>query len=381
MARRARCSTEGVDEAPSDPPVRPGLGAADDPAQSLYFRPIFGDDAGHSRIEDCEVMIRSAGGVARFTTSVAEASDWARSQGRDAGAHAIAIAERLRRPPERFAGLVLDRPLIMGVINVTPDSFSDGGETDSAETAIARGRAHVEAGADILDIGGESTRPGSSPVPEDEELDRVLPVVRRLAATGAAISIDTRRAGVMAAALDAGATIVNDVTALQGDVGAMAIAAERNAWVVLMHMRGEPRTMQADPRYDDALLDVYDFLEERVSACEAAGIGRERIAVDPGIGFGKTVDHNLEILEGLGVYRAIGCPVVIGVSRKSFIEKLSAEEPPDRRLAGSIAAALAAVERGAHIVRVHDVGETRQALAVWTAITDGRNRHGDPAGA
>ena len=373
MAPRARRSTEGADDAPSNPPNRPRLGAAADPARSLYLRPIFGDAAGRTRLENCEVMIRSAAGdgVARFATSVAGALDWARSQGRDAGAHAIALAERLRRPPARFAGLALDRPLIMGVINVTPDSFSDGGEAYSPETAIARGRAHVEAGADIIDIGGESTRPGSSPVPEDEELDRVLPVVRHLAATGAAISVDTRRAGVMAAALDAGATIINDVTALQGDAGAMAIAAERKAWVVLMHMLGEPRTMQDDPRYDDALLDVYDFLEERVSACEAAGIGRERIAVDPGIGFGKSADHNLEILEGLGVYRAIGCPVVIGVSRKSFIAKLSAGEPPDRRLAGSVAAALAAVARGAHVVRVHDVGETRQALAVWTAIAAG----------
>ncbi|MDP6604296.1 MAG: dihydropteroate synthase [Rhodospirillales bacterium] len=353
--------------------MRPRLGAAADPVRSLYLRPIFGDDAGRTPRETCEVIIRSAGtvGVRRFTTSVAEALDWARSQGRDAHARVKALAGRLRRPPERFAGLALDRPLIMGVINVTPDSFSDGGETYSPETAIARGRAHVEAGADILDIGGESTRPGGSPVPEDEELDRVLPVVRGLAETGAAISVDTRRAGVMTAALDAGATIINDVTALRGDAGAMAIAAERKAWVVLMHMRGEPRTMQDDPRYDDARLDVYDFLEERVSACEAAGIGRDRIAVDPGIGFGKTVDHNLEILEGLGIYRAIGCPVVIGVSRKSFIAKLSAEESPDRRLAGSVAAALAAVARGAHVVRVHDVRETRQALAVWTAIAAG----------
>ncbi len=371
MAPRARRPTEGADDAPSDPPVRPRLNANADPARSLYLRPIFGAAAGRTRREDCEVMIRSGGDVARFTTSVTEALDWARSQGLAAGVHAMALAERLRRPPERFAGRALDRPLIMGVINVTPDSFSDGGETDSAETAIARGHAHVEAGADILDIGGESTRPGSSPVPEDEELDRVLPVVRHLAETGVAISVDTRRAGVMAAALDAGATIINDVTALRSDAGAMAIAAERKAWVVLMHMRGEPRTMQDDPRYDDALLDVYDFLEERVSACEAAGIARDRIAVDPGIGFGKTVDHNLEILDGLGVYRAIGCAVVIGVSRKSLIARLSAAEPPNRRLAGSVAAALAAVERGAHVVRVHDVRETRQALAVWTAITAG----------
>ena len=269
-----------------------------------------------------------------------------------------------------FAGLPLSRTLVMGVINVTPDSFSDGGETLESRAAVARGLAMLEDGADMLDVGGESTRPGAAPVTVDEEIARVVPVVRGLAAAGALVSIDARRANVMEAAIGSGARIVNDVTALTGDPRSLSLVAEAGVSVILMHMQGEPATMQLAPHYEDAAGEVHDWLVGRVTDCEAAGIGRERIAVDPGIGFGKTVDHNLDILAALDEYESLGCALVVGVSRKSFIARLSRDESPKQRLPGSLAAALAAVARGAHILRVHDVGETRQALSIWRAITE-----------
>ncbi len=272
--------------------------------------------------------------------------------------------------PSSFAGLTLDRPRIMGVVNVTPDSFSDGGDFFVAEAAIEHGLALVSDGADLVDVGGESTRPGSDPVDADAELARVIPVVRGLARQGVVVSIDSRRAAVMRAALDVGAAVVNDVTALTADVEAMGVVAAAGVPVVLMHMRGEPKTMQVDPHYDDAPIEVHDYLADRVAACEAAGITRDRIALDPGIGFGKTVTHNLQILNRLDIYNEIGCPVVLGISRKSMIAKLDRDVPPKDRVAGSLAAALQGVARGAHILRVHDVAETRQALALWRAIQD-----------
>jgi dihydropteroate synthase len=269
-----------------------------------------------------------------------------------------------------FAGLSLDRPRIMGIVNVTPDSFSDGGEAFQVDDAVARGVAMRDAGADILDVGGESTRPGAEPVSIDDELARVIPVVERLADAGALVSIDTRRAAVMRAAIAAGAGIVNDVTALAGDDASIATVAGagEGVSVVLMHMQGEPRTMQKNPTYVDAPVDIRDFLAARIEACEAAGIARTRIAVDPGIGFGKTLAHNLDILARIDVFHALGCAVVLGASRKSFIGTLSGEKAAGRRAAGSVAAALAARARGVQIFRVHDVAETAQALAVWEAI-------------
>ena len=276
--------------------------------------------------------------------------------------------DRLTAARAPFAGVAMDRPRIMGVVNVTPDSFSDGGDRFDAGAAVADGLAMVEGGASIIDVGGESTRPGADPVAEEEELRRSLPVVKGLADQRVVVSIDTRRARVMAEALSAGARAINDVTALMGDGDSLSVAAGSDASVVLMHMQGEPRTMQAEPRYQDAALDIYDFLAERVAACEAAGIPRARIALDPGIGFGKTADHNLEVLDQLALYHDLGCPLLLGVSRKSFIGKLSRGEPPKQRLAGSLAAALAGLARGAQIVRVHDVAETVQAIAIWAAI-------------
>jgi dihydropteroate synthase len=267
-----------------------------------------------------------------------------------------------------FAGLSLDCPRLMGVVNVTPDSFSDGGRYASAAAAIAHGRSLVAAGANILDIGGESTRPGAAPVSVAEETDRVVPVVEALAKAGALVSIDTRRAAVMRAALAAGARIVNDVTALAGDPESLPVAAASGAAVVLMHMQGEPRTMQQDPVYRDAPLDIYDFFAARLAACAAAGIDASRIALDPGIGFGKRDPHNLAVMAELALYHGLGCALLLGVSRKSFIGRLSRGEDPDHRLAGSLAAALAGLERGVQIIRVHDVAETAQAVAIWRSI-------------
>ena len=267
-----------------------------------------------------------------------------------------------------FAGLSLDKPRLFGVINVTPDSFSDGGEALALSEALKRGRAMLDDGADILDVGGESTRPGAEPVSAEEERARVVPVVKGLTEMGALVSIDTRRAEVMAAAIDAGAGIVNDVTALTGDQDSLGLVADRGVAVVLMHMQGEPGSMQENPQYENAAEDVFGTLKARFEACEEAGIRRHRIAVDPGIGFGKTVDHNLEILNRLDIYRGLGLPVLLGVSRKSFIAKLSRGEAPKDRVPGSLAAVLAAWAQGVRMFRVHDVAETRQALAVAQAI-------------
>ncbi len=283
-------------------------------------------------------------------------------------------------PAGSFAGLSLDKPRIIGIINVTPDSFSDGGEALAVEDALNKGQAMVEAGADILDVGGESTRPGAAPVSIEEEIARVQPVVRALSEAGskagskagALVSIDTRRAAVMKAAIEAGAKIINDITALTGDPDSLAVVAKSGLPVVLMHMQGEPGTMQDNPQYEDAAQDVFGYLKRRIEACEAAGMDRGLIAVDPGIGFGKTVDHNLEILSRLDLYRDLGCPVLLGASRKSFIGKISREEEPKDRLAGSLAVVLSAAAQGVRLFRVHDVAATRQALAVWQAIEDGR---------
>ena len=267
-----------------------------------------------------------------------------------------------------FAGLSLDKPRLFGVINVTPDSFSDGGEALALSEALKRGRAMLDDGADILDVGGESTRPGAEPVSAEEERARVVPVVKGLTEMGALVSIDTRRAEVMAAAIDAGAGVVNDVTALTGDQDSLGLVADRGVAVVLMHMQGEPGSMQENPQYENAAKDVFGTLKVRVEACEEVGILRHRIAVDPGIGFGKTVNHNLEILNRLDIYRGLGLPVLLGVSRKSFIAKLSCGEAPKDRVPGSLAAVLAAWAQGVRMFRVHDVAETHQALAVAQAI-------------
>lgn len=259
-------------------------------------------------------------------------------------------------------------PRVMGIVNVTPDSFSDGGLHPSAEHAVACALQLVEEGADILDVGGESTRPGSSPVSLEEELRRVVPVVAALAAQVAVpISVDTTKAEVARLALAAGATIVNDITALGGDAGMERVVRETGAGVILMHMRGEPQTMQDDPRYDDVVREVRDYLSHRIEWAEAQGIPRSRIAVDPGIGFGKTAAHNLELLQNLHQFATLGCALVVGVSRKGFLGGLTGR-PVDQRTTASVAASLAAAVQGADVVRVHDVGPMADAIKVWAAV-------------
>jgi dihydropteroate synthase len=262
--------------------------------------------------------------------------------------------------------LDLSRPRVMGVLNVTPDSFSDGGMFVDRERALGQARRMVADGADIIDIGGESTRPGAAPVPLEVELDRVVPLVETLAKEGLRISVDTHKPDVMRASLAAGAVMINDVRALQAP-DAMATVAASGAAVCLMHMQGEPRTMQAQPHYGDVVNEVRDFLVDRAHLCEAAGIGRDRIVIDPGFGFGKSQAHNLELMRALGTLAATGYPVLAGLSRKSMLGGIAGREV-NERAAASVAAALAAVARGAAIVRVHDVRETVDALKVWHAI-------------
>ena len=344
------------------------LSKGEDPACRIYLCPIGPFSGGTLAFSACQVLVRREREIVETTASVGDIDEWSRAEGASIGAHVSGLLERLALSPPPFAGLALGRPLIMGIVNVTPDSFSDGGETADAASAIARGRAMHEAGADIIDVGGESARPGAQPLAPAEELARVLPVVGELAEAGVVVSIDSRRAQVMKAALEGGARIVNDITALAGDPDSLGVVAASRAAVVLMHMQGTPATMQDEPKYEHAPLDIYDELAARVAACAAAGIERARIAVDPGIGFGKTLDDNLEILDRLALLRGIGCAVLLGASRKSFVGRLGAGAPAPTRLPGSLAAALAAVARGANIVRVHDVAETRQALDVWEAI-------------
>jgi dihydropteroate synthase len=264
--------------------------------------------------------------------------------------------------------LSLARPLIMGIVNVTPDSFSDGGRLSSAQAAIEYALKLQEAGADILDVGGESTRPGAAAVPVEEEIRRVLPVIEALTGRGCVVSVDTMKPEVMRAALDAGAAMVNDVTALRAP-GALEAVAASDAAVCLMHMQGEPQRMQQAPRYADVVEEVRQFLQDRVAACEAAGIGRERMVIDPGFGFGKTLEHNLALLRHLDRLAELGLPVLAGLSRKSMLGALTGRSVDEREFAG-VAAHLMAVARGAKIVRVHNVAAMRDALAIWNAVEE-----------
>lgn len=265
--------------------------------------------------------------------------------------------------------LPLDRPLIMGIVNVTPDSFSGDGLGCDIDRAREQAERFVAEGADLLDVGGESTRPGATPVPEQEELERVIPVIEALSGLRIPVSVDTWKPAVMEAAVAAGASMINDINGLRAP-GALEIAARSDAAVCLMHMRGNPQTMQGDPHYDDVVAEVGAFLRERAAAAQRAGIAAERIVLDPGFGFGKTAEHNLMLLRGLGNIAALGYPVLVGLSRKSLLGKLTGRAVGDR-MPASVTAALLAVERGARIVRVHDVGATRDALAVWRAVSEG----------
>jgi dihydropteroate synthase len=276
--------------------------------------------------------------------------------------------ERTVVVPRSDTAAVTPQAKLMGIVNVTPDSFSDGGAFLDADAAVAHGRQLLGEGADILDVGGESTRPGAAAVGPDEELARVAPVVEALAAD-AVVSIDTSKRAVAEAALDAGATIVNDVTALRAEPELAGLCADRGCELVLMHMLGDPRTMQEDPRYDDVVDDIKDFLAERIEFAVSEGVDEERIWVDPGIGFGKTVEHNLELLRRLGEFSGLGRPLLVGTSRKSFLGKLTGA-PVDERLGGTVASNVIAFANGADVLRVHDVAPVREALTVAEAILD-----------
>jgi len=264
----------------------------------------------------------------------------------------------------------LDQPQVLGIVNVTPDSFSDGRQFADSGSAAEAGARMAEAGAAIIDVGGESTRPGAKPVWEGDEIERAIPVVRQLAAAGVAVSIDTRKADVMTAALEAGARMVNDVSALTYDLRSSDVVASAGAPVVLMHHQGKPEVMQHDPRYEDVVIEVYAWLEERIAEAEEAGITRDRILIDVGFGFGKSLAHNLELMNHLALFHSLGCALVLGASRKRTIGALSNETPADQRLGGSLAFALKAVEQGVQVIRVHDVPQTVQALKVWRGLRD-----------
>lgn len=279
---------------------------------------------------------------------------------------------RLSAPRPTFGTLDFSTPRIMGILNITPDSFSDGGLFLRPEAAVMQARL-MASGAEIIDIGGESTRPGAAEVAATEEITRTAPVIAALRQGGLdlPLSIDTRKASVARAALEAGASWVNDVTALRFDTEMAALVAAKNVPVILMHSIATPATMQHDPHYDNVLLDVYDALAARVAEAEAAGIRRENIAIDPGIGFGKTLTHNLVLLQRLSLFHNLGLPVLLGASRKRFIGTIGAEAQAARRMPGSLAVALWGVAQGVQMIRVHDVAETRQALSLWQASTKG----------
>ena len=279
------------------------------------------------------------------------------------------VLDRLTRARRDVAGLTMDRPHVMGILNTTPDSFSDGGVHSSVQAAQSAAEQMVAHDATILDIGGESTRPGASFVPADEEIERTRPVIEAIRAhTDALISIDTRKAAVAEAAWQAGAGLINDVSGFTFDPELAPFCAKVGAPVCVMHMRGDPATMQDDPSYDDVLLDVYDFLEKQVTHLEQLGLNRAQIIVDPGIGFGKTEAHNLALLQGISLFHGLGCPILLGVSRKGIIGQIGKEPRKDARAPGSIAVGLAGLSQGVQILRVHDVAETAQALRLWAAV-------------
>ena len=331
--------------------------SAHDPADEDQM-PLAGGPYGFSAV-DVINAIGTAITVTRISASdvVAEAA----KGGDDAESRTRRFLHRLTRPRKPYAGLLMNQWHVMGIINTTPDSFSDGGDHFAAETALASAQTMVEDGAAILDIGGESTRPGAEPVGHDEECRRILPVIEQLSNEGHIVSADTRHSPVMDKALDHGAQIINDVGGLRAE-GAVALLAKRQAPAMIMHMQGEPGTMQKDPRYRDAPTDIFDWLEERINTAVAAGIPRAMLAIDPGFGFGKTPQHNMEILQSIGLYHGLGVPIVLGVSRKSTIAHFSKGEAAKDRLAGSLALAALARTQGVQIFRVHDVAETMQAL-------------------
>jgi len=332
-----------------------------------YYRPL--PQTGPARPDDAYVL---AGGWAWFDT-VEQLSRDAAPRLIPASQTPPEILERLTAPRAPIAGLDLSAPRIMGILNVTPDSFSDGGRFSAPYEAMIAVREMIAEGCDILDIGGESTRPGATPVSVSDEVGRVIPVLKHLRGEGikVPVSLDTRKARVAAEGIWAGANMINDVSAMTYDRDMARTVFNTNLSICLMHAQGDPRTMQRAPRYDDVLLDVYDYLEEKADAAEAEGVERGRIVLDPGIGFGMNTQHCLHVLARLSLFHALGCPILLGVSRKSFIGALSGATEPAARLPGSLAVALAAIGQGVQIVRVHDIAKTRQAMTLFMACTKG----------
>ena len=334
---------------------------------SLYYRPI-----PLTGPERPDMALRLAGGPLLF--------DRVEVLTRDAPPRIIPadqapadVLARLTAPRAPIAGLDMARTNIMGILNVTPDSFTDGGQHNAPDAALTHAQQMLGQGADIIDVGGESTRPGALAVDPTEEIMRTAPVIAALRGAGLVlpISIDTRKTAVARAAIDAGATLVNDVSGFTFDATLAAYCAAHDLPVCVMHAQGDPQTMQQDPRYDDVLLDVYDFLDARIAALEAAGIPRSRIITDPGIGFGKTQSHNLTLLARLSLFHSLGCPILLGASRKKFVATLGHAPDPRDRVYGSVAVALAGAAQGVQILRVHDVFATRSALTLWQAATKG----------
>ena len=319
-----------------------------------------------------EILIRNvAGSVHSFSAGPEAIKEWVSGL---SGSISERINGLLRAiESQRVPMLNLDwrRPILMGILNVTPDSFSHGGLYLDRKDAIEHGHVLCAGGARINDVGGESTRPGAKPISSKQELDRVLPIVEGLKDLPVPLSIDTLQAAVMSAALESGASMINDISALSADPDSLSVASKSSAPIVLMHCLGDPRTMQKSPVYSDVVLDVFDYLESRIHACMDAGISRERIIVDPGIGFGKTLEHNLELLQKLSLFHGLGCPVLVGMSRKSFIAQLDRGQATNHRLSGSIAASLWALSQGAQLLRVHDIQETREAINIWLPLQSG----------
>lgn len=324
---------------------------------------------GRGAFTACDTWLRDAHRIERYTVAAADLTAWAARLDEAVAPEVKRTLDRLAAPPACPPGLSTDHlPWLMGVVNVTPDSFSDGGLFYEAARAIAQGRRLWQEGAVVIDVGGESTRPGAQEVSADEEIRRVVPVIRALADEGALVSIDTRKAAVMEAAIDAGARMINDVSALRHDPRSIAVAARSGLPVILMHSRGDPATMQDQPTYERAVLDVYDHLAAGMDACLAAGMQKTQLLIDPGIGFGKNMAHNLDILTNLALYHGLGVPVALGVSRKSFIARVAGEAAVDERLPGSLAAAIHGIINHVSMVRVHDVSATRQAVRVLDAL-------------
>ncbi|MDX2266347.1 MAG: dihydropteroate synthase [Hyphomicrobiales bacterium] len=352
-------------------------------ADQLYLRPlgvIWGKTAVRA-VEDGLALPLSGGPGAFLAAEIIEGRPGATKRAVARASTIAAIEEpalqsllaRITAPRPPIAGIDWSRPRIMGILNVTPDSFSDGGRHDAPEAAASHARGLIAEGADIIDVGGESTRPGAALVSLEDERARVMPVIAALRGAPAPISIDTRKTAIMREAVAAGAAIINDVSALTHDPDSLGAAGALRAPVILMHAQGTPQTMQDNPTYADVLLEVYDHLEARIKAAAAAGVPREAIIVDPGIGFGKTFDHNLALMEGVAMLHGLGAPVLIGVSRKGVTGQLANEPDPQKRDFGSAAAAAHAASQGVQIVRVHNVAATRQALTVWRAASMGEN--------